>query len=73
MDAHDGRVVPVKCDETEGEEVREFVDTAIEEFGNLHSLSSRVLQSLRTKTQSGEGKFHYLGGKNDLNSRRGIP
>jgi len=37
-DAHDGRVVPVECDVTEADEVRELVDTAIEEFGDLRVL-----------------------------------
>lgn len=35
---HDGRVVPVKCDVTNAEEVRELVNTAIEEFGDLRVL-----------------------------------
>lgn len=37
-DEHEGRVVPVECDVTEAEEVRELVDTAIEEFGDLRVL-----------------------------------
>lgn len=35
---HEGSVIPVECDITDAEEVRAFVDTAIEEFGDLHVL-----------------------------------
>ena len=34
----DGRAVPVECDVTEADEVRELVDTTIEEFGDLRVL-----------------------------------
>lgn len=35
---HEGSVIPVECDITDAEEVRAFVDTAIEEFGDLRVL-----------------------------------
>ncbi|SFG71949.1 3-oxoacyl-[acyl-carrier protein] reductase [Halopelagius inordinatus] len=35
---HDGRVVPVECDVTDAEDVRELVDTAIDEFGGVQVL-----------------------------------
>ena len=35
---HEGRVVPVECDVTEREEVRKFVDTALDEFGEIRVL-----------------------------------
>ncbi|PHQ44926.1 3-oxoacyl-ACP reductase [Halorubrum sp. C3] len=35
---HDGRVVPVECDVTDSEAVRDLVDTAVEEFGDLRVL-----------------------------------
>ena len=35
---HDGRVVPVECDVTDADQVRDLVDTAIEEFGDLRVL-----------------------------------
>lgn len=37
-DEHDGRVVPVECDVTDSEDVRNLVDVAIEEFGDLKVL-----------------------------------
>lgn len=36
--SHDGRVVPVECDVTDSGQVRDLVDTAIEEFGDLRVL-----------------------------------
>lgn len=38
MDKHDGRVVPVECDVTDADAVRDLVDVAIEEFGDLRVL-----------------------------------
>lgn len=35
---HDGRAVPVECDVTDADEVRNLVDTAIEAFGDLRVL-----------------------------------
>jgi 3-oxoacyl-[acyl-carrier protein] reductase len=35
---HDGRVVPVECDVTDANAVRDLVDTAVEEFGDLRVL-----------------------------------
>lgn len=35
---HDGRVVPVECDVTDAEAVRNLVDAAIDEFGDLRVL-----------------------------------
>jgi 3-oxoacyl-[acyl-carrier protein] reductase len=35
---YDGRVVPVECDVTDAEAVRNLVDTAVEEFGDLRVL-----------------------------------
>jgi 3-oxoacyl-[acyl-carrier protein] reductase len=35
---HEGRVVPVECDVTDADAVRDLVDTAIEEFGDLRIL-----------------------------------
>jgi 3-oxoacyl-[acyl-carrier protein] reductase len=37
-DEHDGRVVPVECDVTDSDDVRNLVDVAIEEFGDLKVL-----------------------------------
>lgn len=37
-EAHEGRVVPVECDVTDREEVREFVDVALEAFGEIRVL-----------------------------------
>lgn len=36
--AYDGRVVPVECDVTDADAVRDFVDNAVDEFGDLRVL-----------------------------------
>ena len=35
---HDGRVIPVECDVTDRDEIKELVDVAIEEFGEVRVL-----------------------------------
>lgn len=37
-DEYEGRAVPVECDVTDGEDVRELIDVAVEEFGDLRVL-----------------------------------
>lgn len=46
--AHEGRVVPVECDVTDREAVRNLVDTAIEEFGDLRVLVNNAGASVES-------------------------
>ncbi|WP_336336564.1 SDR family NAD(P)-dependent oxidoreductase [Haloarcula brevis] len=46
--AHEGRVVPVECDVTDREAVRNLVDTAIDEFGDLRVLVNNAGASVES-------------------------
>ncbi|MBV0902653.1 SDR family NAD(P)-dependent oxidoreductase [Haloarcula salina] len=45
---HEGRVVPVECDVTDREAVRNLVDTAIDEFGDLRVLVNNAGASVES-------------------------
>lgn len=62
-EAHEGRVVPVECDVTEREEVRAFVDTALEEFGEIRVLVNNAGASAENEDllhRSNEDTFEQM-------------
>ncbi|TKX44845.1 SDR family oxidoreductase [Halorubrum sp. SD690R] len=60
---HDGRVVPVECDVTDSEAVRDLVDTAVEEFGDLRVLVNNAGGSVESADlihRCGEDEFEWM-------------
>ena len=62
-DTHEGRIVPVECDVTEREEVGNFVDTAIDEFGEIRVLVNNAGASAENEAllhRSTEEAFEHM-------------
>ncbi|ACV47069.1 MULTISPECIES: SDR family NAD(P)-dependent oxidoreductase [Halomicrobium] len=60
---HDGRVVPVECDVTDPDAVRDLVDVAIEEFGDLRVLVNNAggaAESAELLHQCDEETFEWM-------------
>ncbi|WP_058365821.1 SDR family NAD(P)-dependent oxidoreductase [Haloparvum sedimenti] len=62
-DAHEGRVVPVECDVTDADDVRDLVDTAVEEFGDLRVLVNNAggsVESADLLHRCSEEEFEWM-------------
>ena len=62
-ETHDGHVVPVECDVTDAAAVRDLVDTAIDEFGDLRVLVNNAggsVESADMLHRCSEDEFEWL-------------
>lgn len=62
-DVYDGRVIPVECDVTDATAVRDLVDTAIDEFGDLRVLVNNAggsVESADLLHRCDESEFEWM-------------